>query len=40
MKNTLKSVFHSPRFVVGFVIFMAILLTTLIYPFFVTRDPP
>ncbi|MBQ6345969.1 MAG: ABC transporter permease [Clostridia bacterium] len=39
MKNTLKSVFHSPRFVVGFVIFMAILLTTLIYPFFVTRDP-
>jgi len=25
--------------VVGFVIFMAILLTTLIYPFFVTRDP-
>ena len=39
MKNTLRSVFHSPRFVVGFVIFMAILLTTLIYPFFVTRDP-
>jgi len=39
MKNTLRSVFHSPLFVVGFVIFMAILLTTLIYPFFVTRDP-
>ena len=39
MKNTLKSVFHSPRFVVGFIIFMAILLTVLIYPYFVTRDP-
>lgn len=39
MKNTLKSVFHSPRFVVGFVIFMVMLLTVLIYPYFVTRDP-
>lgn len=39
MKNTLKSVFHSPRFVVGFVIFMVILLTVLIYPYFVLRDP-
>ena len=39
MKNTLKSVFHSPRFVVGFIIFMAILLTVLIYPYFITRDP-
>ena len=39
MKNTLKSVFHSPRFVVGFVIFMAILLTVLIYPYVITRDP-
>ena len=39
MKNTLKSVFHSPRFVVGFVIFMAILLTVLIYPYIITRDP-
>ena len=39
MKNTLKNVFHSPRFVVGFTIFMVILLTVLIYPYFVTRDP-
>ena len=39
MKNTLKNVFHSPRFMLGFVIFMAILLTVLIYPYFVTRDP-
>ena len=39
MKNTLKNVFHSPRFLVGFIIFMVILLTVLIYPYFVTRDP-
>lgn len=39
MKHTLRNVFHSPRFVVGFVIFMAILLTVLIYPYFITRDP-
>ena len=32
MKNTLRNVFHSPRFLVGFIIFMIILLTTLIYP--------
>ena len=39
MKSTLRNVFHSPRFLVGFIIFMIILLTTLIYPYFVTRDP-
>ena len=39
MKNTLKNVFHSPRFLVGFIIFMFMLLTVLIYPYFVTRDP-
>ena len=39
MKSTLRNVFHSPRFLVGFIIFTAILLTVLIYPFFVTRDP-
>ncbi len=39
MKNTLKNVFHSPRFVVGFTIFMVILLTVLIYPYIITRDP-
>ena len=39
MKSTLKNVFHSPRFVVGFVIFMVMLLTVLIYPYFITRDP-
>lgn len=39
MKNTLRNVFHSPRFLVGFIIFMCLLLTVLIYPIFVTRDP-
>ena len=39
MKNTLRNVFHSPRFLVGFIIFMIILLTVLIYPWFVHRDP-
>ncbi len=39
MKNTLKNVFHSPRFLVGFIIFMIMLLTVLFYPYFVKRDP-
>ena len=39
MKSTLRNIFHSPRFVVGFVIFMAMVLTVLIYPYFVPRDP-
>ena len=39
MKNTLKNVFHSPRFLVGFIIFSIILLTVLIYPYFVHRNP-
>ncbi len=39
MKHTLKNVFHSPRFLVGFIIFMSILLTVIIYPWFVHRDP-
>ena len=39
MKNTLRNVFHSPRFLVGFIIFMIILLTTLIYPYVISRDP-
>ena len=39
MKQTLKNVFHSPRFLVGFIIFMVMLLTVLIYPYFVSRNP-
>ena len=39
MKNTIKQVFHSGKFLFGFCIFMAILLTVIIYPIFVTADP-
>ncbi len=39
MKNTLKQIFHSGKFLFGFVIFMFILLTCIIYPLIVTADP-
>ncbi|MGB7097008.1 MAG: ABC transporter permease, partial [Anaerolineales bacterium] len=39
MKHTLQQVFQSPRFVIGFSIFMFIVLTVIIYPLFVTADP-
>lgn len=39
MKNTLRQVFHSPKFVIGFGLFVAILLTTIIYPLFNPGDP-
>ena len=39
MKFTLQQIFHSPRFVFGFSIFMAILLTVLIYPLVITDHP-
>ena len=39
MKNTIKQLFHSPRFVIGFGLFMAIILTTLIYPLINPGDP-
>ncbi len=39
MKNTLKQVFHSGKFLFGFCIFLIILLTCLIYPVFVKADP-
>lgn len=39
MKNLIKQVFHSPRFVIGFGIFMFMLLTIIIYPIFVQDDP-
>ena len=32
MKNTLKQIFHSGKFVVGFVIFSFIVLTVIIFP--------
>ncbi|NLP33858.1 MAG: ABC transporter permease, partial [Clostridiales bacterium] len=39
MKNTIRQIFHSPKFVAGFSIFIVILLTIIIYPLFVTGDP-
>src|SRR4030042_2365497 len=39
MKNTLNQVFHSGKFVVGFIIFMFIVVTVIIFPLFVKSDP-
>ena len=39
MKHTLRQVFHSGKFVVGFSIFMAIMLIVVIYPLIVTSPP-
>ncbi len=39
MKHTLRQVFHSGKFVVGFFIFMVILLIVIVYPLIV-RNPP
>ncbi len=39
MKNTFRQVFRSPKFVVGFIIIMLMLLTVVIYPIFVPDDP-
>ncbi|TAH64541.1 MAG: ABC transporter permease [Anaerolineaceae bacterium] len=39
MKNTLRQIFHSPKFVTGFLIYVIILLTLFIYPLFNPGDP-
>jgi len=39
MKNMIKQAFHSPKFTVGFVIFMVMLITIIFYPIFVRSDP-
>ena len=39
MKHTFKQIFHSGKFVLGFCIFMALLLLVIIYPIIVTADP-
>lgn len=39
MKNTVKQIFRSPKFIIGFVLFAVIFLTITIYPLFVTADP-
>lgn len=39
MKNTIRQIFHSPKFVAGFSIFSILLLFLLIYPLFVPGNP-
>jgi peptide/nickel transport system permease protein len=39
MKNTLRQVFHSGKFVVGFCIFTFMVLLTIVYPLFVKGGP-
>jgi ABC-type dipeptide/oligopeptide/nickel transport system permease subunit len=39
MKHTIQQVFHSPNFVIGFAIFMALLLMVIVYPLFI-KDAP
>ncbi len=39
MKNTIRQVFHSGKFLVGFYIFLFILLLCIIYPLIITYDP-
>lgn len=39
MKNTLRQIFRSPRFVIGFILFMSMLLTIFLYPLFHPGDP-
>jgi len=39
MKHLIKEVFHSPKFVIGFSIFVIILLILIIYPLFVPNEP-
>ncbi|MGH4052894.1 MAG: ABC transporter permease [Clostridium sp.] len=39
MKNLIKQVFHSPKFVIGFVIFIIIFFMIIFYPLFIKADP-
>jgi peptide/nickel transport system permease protein len=39
MKNTLRQVFRSPNFVIGFVIFVVLLLIVIIYPLIIPAAP-
>jgi peptide/nickel transport system permease protein len=39
MKHTLQQVLHSPKFLVGFVIFTVILLIVIVYPLIITDKP-
>lgn len=39
MKHTFRQIFRSPNFVIGFAIFVAMLLTVIIYPLIITDHP-
>jgi peptide/nickel transport system permease protein len=39
MRHTLQQVFHSGKFVVGFCIFVAVLLLVIVYPLIITNPP-
>ena len=39
MKRTLKNIFHTPRFVIGFIIIAAIILVSVIYPIVSPGNP-
>ena len=39
MKNTLRQIFQSPKFVVGFILFISMLLMVFFYPLFNPGDP-
>lgn len=39
MKHTFQQIFHSPKFVVGFSIFMTILLIVIFYPLLISDQP-
>jgi ABC-type dipeptide/oligopeptide/nickel transport system permease subunit len=39
MKHTIRQVFHSGKFVVGFSVFVAILLIVIVYPLIITYPP-
>jgi len=39
MKHTIRQIFHDGKFVVGFVIFITLLLVVLVYPIFIKDSP-
>ncbi|MCR5271809.1 MAG: ABC transporter permease [Lachnospiraceae bacterium] len=39
MKNTLNQVFHAPKFLIGFIIFVGLIGFCFIYPFFTDKGP-
>ncbi len=39
MKHTFQQVFRSAKFVIGFAIFMALLLIVIVYPLFIKDSP-